>query len=96
MRPKAYTPERQVEKYLKKRVEEKGGFTVKLNPTGAVGIPDRLCVLPSGRVVFVEVKRTKGGIIAPLQEWWRRRILGLGCSHAYVCSQQEVDALLEE
>ena len=96
MRPKRVTLERQVEMYLKKGVEQKGGFAVKLNPAGAVGIPDRLCVLPGGRVIFVEVKRPSGGIIAPLQQWWRKRIVGLGVPHAFVCSKDEVDKLLEE
>ncbi len=82
-----------IETYLDDRVKFLGGFTVKLNPKGYVGIPDRLVVLPG--VIFVaELKRPKGGRLALLQAWWRLRFTNLG-HRAVVCrTKAEVDAAI--
>jgi hypothetical protein len=45
-------------------------------------------------VVFVELKRPKGGVISALQHWWRKRLLALGCEHHFVKTRAEVDALI--
>lgn len=31
------------------------------------GVPDRLLLLPGGRIYFVELKKPKGGVISPVQ-----------------------------
>lgn len=49
--------ERQVEHYLGRQVKIHGGVSLKL--TSVIGIPDRLVLLPEGRCVFVELKRSK-------------------------------------
>lgn len=46
-----------VEKNLTRRVEELGGITYKLSPAGRVNKPDRLVLLPKGKMIFVECKR---------------------------------------
>lgn len=94
--PNLRTKERQVESYLKKVVEKGGGLCVKLNPVGYVGLPDRLCLLPGGVVMFVEVKRPKGGVVAPLQMWWRNKLIGLGLQHVFVKSTAEIDEIFGE
>lgn len=85
--------EQSIEKYLVDRVTELGGFTIKLDPKGNKGIPDRLVCLPD-RVIFVEVKRPTGGVIAQLQHWWRARILDLRLAHAVARTKEEVDEVL--
>lgn len=52
--------EKDVEKYLHKRVTELGGTTRKWVSPGRAGVPDRICFLPTGKVFFVEVKTDKG------------------------------------
>lgn len=47
--------EKTIEKYFKTKIESIGGLCIKLN--GFVGIPDRLILLSSGRMFFVEFKR---------------------------------------
>lgn len=89
------TKEASIEDYLRARVADLGGVCIKLSPVGLRGVPDRLIVLP-GRVIFVELKRPKGGVIAALQHWWRDRLIALGCEHQYVKTRAEVDALLGE
>ena len=88
------TKEASIEEYLRGSVEALGGVCIKLHPVGLRGVPDRLIVLPGPRVVFVELKRPKGGVISALQHWWRSRLLALGCEHEFVKTRVEVDALL--
>ncbi len=49
--------ETHIEKYLRKKIEELGGTAYKFTSPGHVSVPDRLCVLPYGHVLFVECKR---------------------------------------
>jgi hypothetical protein len=86
--------EASIEEYLRVRVNELEGLCIKLSPTGLRGVPDRLIVLPGPRVIFVELKRPKGGVIAKLQHWWRDRLIRLGCEHQFIKTRAEVDALL--
>lgn len=47
--------EKEIEKYLVKRVKETGGICEKWN-SGTAGWPDRIVLLPEEKVAFVEVK----------------------------------------
>ena len=53
--------ERVVENWLRRSVRGRGGLAVKLVPSVA-GLPDRLVLLPGGRVVFVETKAPDGKV----------------------------------
>lgn len=46
-----------IENNLTRRVEALGGLTYKLAPTGRINKPDRLVMLPNGKLFFVECKR---------------------------------------
>jgi len=89
------TREESVEGYLRARVKDVGGLCIKLNPAALVGIPDRLVVLPGGRVLFVEVKKPRGGVIGKAQFVWRDRLIGLGVMHRFVFTREDVEALVE-
>jgi hypothetical protein len=89
------TREASIEGYLRARVSDVGGLCVKLNPAGLVGIPDRLVVLPGGRVAFVEVKKPRGGVVGKAQFIWRDRLLGLGVMHRFAFTREDVDELME-
>lgn len=62
-----------VEAFLVKRVRLLGGHSIKLAPMQA-GIPDRLVMMPGGRMYLVEVK-AEGGALEPIQRHWHRKIL---------------------
>lgn len=83
--------EKNVEARLKLQIERHGGLCIKLNPAGYKGIPDRLVILPHGRVIFVELKRPKGGVIAQLQAWWNKRLRKLGVGATVLHTLQDVD-----
>ena len=48
--------ERDVERRLVRMVLDLGGFAPKLSCPGMDGMPDRLILLPGGRVAFAEIK----------------------------------------
>lgn len=70
--------ERDIERKLKTMVERHGGLCLKWVCPGWAGVPDRIVLLPGGRVIFVELKRPKGGQFSPLQIWWANKLRQLG------------------
>jgi len=70
--------EKEIERALRNLVEHHGGLCLKWVCPGWAGVPDRIVLLPGGRVVFVELKRPKGGKVSPLQLWWSDRLARLG------------------
>lgn len=90
------TRETSIEFHLRKQVKAAGGYCIKLSPIGMVGIPDRLVLLPGGRVVFVECKKPRNAVVARLQAWWKDELVKLGFRHEYVFTREDVDQLMEE
>lgn len=83
-----------VERYLCAQVKARGGRAVKLNPSGAKGIPDRLVILP-GLLAFVETKRPKGGVLDTLQIWWNKYLTRMGHPAHVLRTKEDVDDLLD-
>ena len=73
--------EREIETKLTTLVTRYGGQCLKWVCPGWTGVPDRIILLPGGSIIFVELKRPKGGRESPMQKWWRRRLLDLGFDH---------------
>ena len=48
--------EKDIERKLVKSVQAMGGICPKLTSPGSGGMPDRMVLLPGGRIAFVEVK----------------------------------------
>lgn len=86
--------EKEVESYLREQVKKQGGRALKFVSPGNAGVPDRLVILPGGKVLFVELKGD-GGRLSPLQNYWLNVLNALGVA-AFVCwSREDVDNLLE-
>jgi len=83
-----------VETYLVNRVISLGGIAEKTVNPGVRGYFDRVCVLPGGRVIFVECKRPKGGVLAAHQKLRRDLYLRLGAEAVVIKNCEEVDRLL--
>ena len=49
--------EKDMEKQLVIKTKEMGGLALKFTSPGFVGVPDRLVLLPKGKIAFVEVKK---------------------------------------
>ena len=52
--------ESELERRLVQGVRAMGGRAYKFVSPGNVGVPDRLVILPGGRIVFVELKTERG------------------------------------
>lgn len=66
--------EKEVEAYLKREIRKMGGLLLKFVSPGNDGVPDRIAIMPDGRVWFIEFK-AEGGDLRPLQEYWRVTLL---------------------
>ena len=84
--------EKDIERKLRKLVESYGGKCLKWVCPGWSGVPDRIVLLPGGRVIFVETKRPKGGQLSELQKWWAKRLTDLGFS--WHCIWNDADLIL--
>ena len=68
--------EKTIERKLVQAVKAMGGIAPKFTSPGFDGMPDRLVLLPGGKIAFVEVKR-HGEQPRPLQisrHWLLRRL----------------------
>lgn len=87
--------EKEIEKKLVQAVEALGGRCIKWTSPGTTGLPDRIVLLPGGRIAFVELKRPRGSRKGSLQPYWRRVLMHLGFLHWWAYTEADVEALLE-
>ena len=85
--------EKTVEQYLCDAALRHGGRAYKWVSPGRVGVPDRLVVLPGGRLLPVEVK-APGKTPTVLQARIHAELRALGLEVAVVASFSDVDLLM--
>ncbi len=83
--------ERDVETYFVSTVHLLRGVTFKLRFIGVAGAPDRIVFLPGGRIVLVELKRPKGGVVSGLQNRLHRILAALGSPVPVLYTYEAVD-----
>ena len=69
--------EQRIEQKLVKAVKAAGGLCLKFVSPGMAGMPDRIVLLPGGRIGFVEVK-APGKVPRPLQAARHAQLRKLG------------------
>ena len=82
--------EKDIERKLREMVEKHGGQCLKWVCPGRAGVPDRIVLLPGGRIVFIELKRPKGGKLSRLQEYWGRKLQSLGFEWRAIWNDQDL------
>lgn len=82
-------PEAKVESEIVAWAVANGGLALKLKIDGERGFPDRTILLPGGLVIFLEVKKPKGGVVSQQQVQWIERLRKLGFVAAVVTSLAE-------
>ena len=85
--------EKSIETKLVTMVKRHGGRCLKWVCPGWSGVPDRILLLPGGRVYFVETKRPKGGRLSALQCKWRDWLTALGFFCSVVWTETDIDML---
>lgn len=89
------TLEKNIEVYLAQRITKRKGMTLKFVSPGHAGVPDRLVILPAGKVIFVEMKRP-GEKPRPLQLKVMEKLKNLGCDVRVLDSKEAVNDFVEE
>ena len=85
--------EKDIERKLINMVRRYGGKCPKWVSPGWAGVPDRLCLLPGGWVIFAETKRPKGARVAALQKTWRKWLQALGFIAMHIYNEEDLEAL---
>lgn len=87
--------ESKIEKRLKKEIELIGGKALKFVSPGVAGVPDRIVLLPHGKIIFVELK-APGEKPRAIQEYRAKELRNLGFEVKYIDSIEGVLKLISE
>lgn len=60
--------ESEIERKLGREIKQLGGLYYKFTSPNLPGVPDRIVIMPGGRIIFVELK-TETGRLANVQKW---------------------------
>ena len=90
----AEVSEKMIEQYLTDRIKQRGGICLKYSNPGMVGFPDRVCLLPDGVTLWVELK-SKDGRLNEVQKIRIRQLRGMGHTVNVCRSKEDVDEVLE-
>lgn len=86
--------EKTIEYKLKFTVKSMGGIAFKFTAPGINGVPDRLVLLPDGKLAFIELK-APGKEMRPLQVRRKRQLEQLGFSVYCIDSAEQIGGVLD-
>ena len=87
--------EKLIERYLFDQVKQRKGLCIKLLTNHLLGLPDRLCLLPKGRLFFAEIKTT-GFKPNKIQVYMHNKIIQLGFKVYIIDTKKNVDEIIKE
>lgn len=87
--------EKYIEQKLVRAVKERGGIAPKFVSPGLDGVPDRIVLLPMGRIAFVELK-APGKKMRPLQVKRKTQLEELGFLVYCVDGIEQIGEVLKE
>lgn len=85
--------EKRIEQRLGRLLQQRGVLFYKFVSPGRPGVPDRIAVLPGGRVIFIELK-TDTGRVSKLQKYELERLHQQGAYVYVVRGMEGVKALI--
>ena len=87
--------EKTIEAKLIKAAKSMGGIALKFVSPGCDGMPDRLVLLPHGKLAFIELK-APGRRPRPLQEKRKRQLEALGFSVFCIDNIEQIGGIIDE
>ena len=87
--------EKVIEQKLVQAVRQSGGIALKLVCSNMNGVPDRLLLLPGGRMAFCEVK-VPGEKPRPLQVHRMEQLRGLGFRVFVIDGVEQIGGIVDE
>ena len=87
--------EKDIEKSLKDEVKKRGGIAPKWVSPGMAGVPDRLILLPKGKIAFAETK-APGEKPRQLQKAVMRKLGRLGFKVYVIDRKEDIEGVLDE
>lgn len=87
--------EKYIERKLTEAVKRMGGLAPKFVSPGLDGVPDRIVLLPMGRIIFVELKAPNQKL-RPLQIRRKKQLERLGFKVYCIDRPEQIGELLDE
>lgn len=87
--------EKYIERKLMAAVKSMGGICPKFVSPGLDGVPDRIVLLPKGKIAFIELKAS-GKKLRPLQVRRKRQLESLGFSVYCIDGAEQIGGILFE
>lgn len=87
--------EKEIEEKLRLSVKAHGGIALKFTSPGFDGMPDRLILLPNGKMAFAELK-SPGKKPRPLQLARHRLLRRLGFKVYVIDSTEQIGGVIDE
>ena len=84
--------EKDIEKHLRIEVKRHGGMALKFVSPGTSGVPDRIVLLPGGRMFFAELK-APGRKPRPLQMKMHKELRLLGFNVLVFDDKEQIDEI---
>lgn len=87
--------EKLLERKLRVGVKKLGGWSIKMLSGHVTGLPDRINLLPGGKVFFSEIKTTKKNP-SKIQKVVMKKLRGLGFRVEVIDKSEQIEQILSE
>lgn len=95
VRLERHVNEKYIERKLVEEVKKAGGLAPKFVSPGLNGVPDRIVLLPSGCMAFVELK-SSGKMMRPLQIRRKKQLESLGFKVYCIDEVSQIGGVIDE
>lgn len=82
-----------IEKHLIRKAQAHGGACLKFTSPGTAGVPDRIVILPGGKIGFAELK-APGRRPRRLQRNVLRKLYRLGCRVCVIDNPESAESFI--
>ena len=87
--------EKSIEKKLKDDGKAAGGLALKFVSPGTAGVPDRIVLMPEGKMAFAELK-APGKKMRPLQLKRKKQLQALGFRVYCIDRPEQIGGMIDE